>query len=115
MSAIGICWGGVLDIPSLKALSACHLLRHGESCSHTLSSQKGKHGGLLGDGFFPEFGRGTAAVADGLMAFLVYWNGRRHILFTGEAGIFLSTAPPFCHKFDQDLGGISCPICPTAL
>ena len=62
-----------------------------------------------------EDGRGTAAVADGLMAFLVYWNGRRHILFTGEAGIFLSTAHPFCHKFDQDLGGISCPICPTAL
>ena len=55
MSAIGICWGGVLDIPSLKALSACHLLRHGESCSHTISSKKGKHGGLLGDGFFPEY------------------------------------------------------------
>ena len=35
-----------------------------------------------------EGGRGTAAVADGLMAFLVYWNGKRHILFTGVAGIF---------------------------
>ena len=47
-----------------------------------------------------EGGRGAAAVADGLMAFLVYWNDRRHILFTGVAGIFVSTVPPLCHKFD---------------
>ena len=56
-------------------------------------------------------------MADGLMAgnipCLLEWQETGFVYWSGRH--FLSAVLPLGHKFDQSLGGISLPTCPTVL